>query len=144
MRNRAFAIATALVLAMMAVAGLAHAQQTLLVANIPFEFVVGDQTLRAGEYRIEPAASSGQDFLKIVDADGRLLKIVWTMGVYARDLQTPPRLVFHCYGNQYFLSQIWPAASQLGRQLEVTPREKELASKETKHEVVLLARSFTR
>ena len=37
-------------------------------------------------------------------------------------------LVFHRYGNRYFLYQIWVEGNNRGRELPRTPSEKELAS----------------
>ena len=54
MTKKAFAIASLVVLSMAIVAVSARAQASSpLLANIPFQFVAGDQTLPAGEYRIE-------------------------------------------------------------------------------------------
>ena len=54
MTKKAFAIASVVVLSMAIVAVSARAQASSpLLANIPFQFVVRDQTLPAGEYRIE-------------------------------------------------------------------------------------------
>ena len=144
MRNRSFAVAAVLVLSIVAAAGLAYAQQTLLVANVPFEFVAGGQTLPAGEYRIEPATTSGPQLLLIKRTDGHALRIVSTMAVLASEWPSQARLVFECYGNQCFLSQIWTLGTKYGRELPMSSREKELASKETRREVVLLARASTR
>src|SRR2546422_4140912 len=61
MTKKAFAIASVVVLSMAIVAVSARAQASSpLLANIPFQFVVRDQTLPAGEYRIERMLSGNR------------------------------------------------------------------------------------
>jgi hypothetical protein len=71
---------------------------------------------------------------------------VITHGAQAKEPQSESKLVFNRYGNRYFLSQVWTAGSIRGRQLPISPREKEmpqLARNETKAEVTLVARLST-
>jgi hypothetical protein len=52
---------------------------------------------------------------------------VLTLPSQANELQTETRLIFHRYGNQYFLSQIWTSGQKLGRELLVGRAEQEVA-----------------
>ena len=63
-----------------------------------------------------------------------------TMEVLANDWQAESKLIFNRYGNKYFLSQIWTAGSKSGRELPKSQRETELAGKQAKREVAVLAR----
>jgi hypothetical protein len=142
MKRETFAIAAVLAFSIVAAAMSAPAQApSVLVVNVPFEFVVGNQALPAGEYKIERGLSSRLDVLLIRRADGRALTYMLTTALHAKDVQPESKLIFNRYGNRYFLSQIWNAADQWGRELSKSPREKEMALTEVKHEVVLLARS---
>ena len=49
------------------------------------------------------------------------------------------KLVFHRYGDRYFLAQIWMAGSNSGQELPKSPRETEAARDYTVQEVVLVA-----
>jgi hypothetical protein len=60
-----------------------------------------------------------------------------TIPVDAERGKSEPVLVFHKYGNNYFLSEIWAGDSR-GRQLFKSAREKELASEVTGSEVAVL------
>jgi len=138
MTKKAFAIASVVVLSMAIVAVSARAQASSpLLANIPFQFVVRDQTLPAGEYRIEQLSSNS--VLLIRSTDGHTSTIVMTMAALANDWQSESKLVFNRYGDQYFLSQIWTAGNKSGRELYKSPRETELAGKAVKREVAVLA-----
>jgi hypothetical protein len=55
-----------------------------------------------------------------------------------------PSLVFNRYGDQYFLSQVWPAGQDDGRVLTRSKVEEELASRSGKPEVVALLVSGSR
>ena len=138
MTKKALAIASVVVLSMAVAAVSARAQAGfVLAANIPFDFVVGKQTLPAGEYRIEQL--SGRSVLLIRSTDGHTSTVVMTMPALANDWQSESKLVFNRYGDQYFLSQIWTAGNQSGRELYKSPRETELAGKAVKREVAVLA-----
>ncbi len=144
MTKKALAIASVVVLSMAVASVSARAQASFpLAANIPFDFVVGKQTLPAGEYRIEQPSSNS--VLLIRSTDGHTSTIVMTMAALANDWQSESKLVFNRYGDQYFLSQIWTAGNKSGRELYKSPRETELAGKAVKREVaVLAARSSAR
>ena len=140
MKKNVLAIATMLALSILAAAGSVHAQQPVMLVNIPFEFIAGSQTLPAGEYKIERALSSNLDILLLRKTDSRVTMFVSTIGTDAAALHPEWSLVFNRYGRHYFLSQVWTAKDQLGRVLRQSPREKELATTEQKHEVALLGR----
>jgi hypothetical protein len=125
------ALATALVSA--------NAQSTSIVrANIPFDFIVGDKTLPAGKYTVNSAASDGQA-LSIRTSGGKSLALVLTHYAAERSQKRIARMVFHRYGQQYFLAEVWSGASH-GRQLMQSKRERnlrqELASNELKSDSV--------
>ena len=141
MTKKAFAIASVVVLSMATVVVSARAQaNSPLLANIPFQFVVEDKSLPAGEYRIERMLSGNPKVLLIRSTDGRAHRTVMTMEVLANDWQAESKLIFNRYGNKYFLSQIWTAGSKSGRELPKSQRETELAGKQAKREVAVLAR----
>ena len=136
MTKKAFAIASVVVLSMAIVVVSARAQaNSPLLANIPFQFVVEDKSLPAGEYRIERMLSGNPKVLLIRSTDGRAHRTVMTMEVLANDWQAESKLIFNRYGNHYFLSQIWTQGDNSGRELFKSQRESELARKEAKREV---------
>ncbi len=55
------------------------------------------------------------------------------------DAAKQSKLVFHRYGDRYFLAQLWVAGSDSGRELAQSPREMEVARNYTVQDVVLFA-----
>ena len=119
------------VIALVTAVGSAQGQSLAykLRANIPFDFVVGDKKLPAGEYSIGRARQDSDDsILLISSADGRGNAIRLSIPVGSRVLKNEGTLVFHRYGDQYFLSQVWPVSASTGRELTRSLSERELAA----------------
>jgi frataxin-like iron-binding protein CyaY len=96
-------------------------------ANIPFDFIVADKTLPAGEYYISRTRQySNDDVLTISTVDGRALAVRLTSGVQTLTPKEQGVLVFNRYGNQHFLAQVWVAGSNLGRAFLRSRGEREL------------------
>jgi len=108
-----------------------HAQGQSLAhpirARIPFDFIVANKTLVAGEYFIQRAQPySGDGMVSVRSADGRTKLIRLSNSVQTLDPKAQVTLVFHRYGNQHFLAQVWPAGATIGRQLPKSRTEREL------------------
>jgi hypothetical protein len=124
----------------LAVPGVANAQLTspgVVKANIPFSFIVGKTTFSAGDYRVE---NSGTERVLLITAEhssqGGLIN---TLDVEAKKGSNQSKLIFHRYGNQYFLSQIWIKNETSGREIRSSRTEKELMAKAASHAVTILA-----
>ena len=118
-----------------------RAQEPVL-ANIPFAFTVGNMTLPAGQYRVEKVRD-GSPALLIQRTDRSASMMVIASAVEANAPQTQTKLVFHRYGNQCYLSQVWTAGNARGRELPKSAKEKEhglLARNETPDQVTIVAR----
>jgi hypothetical protein len=141
MKKQSFLMAGVLVLSSMAATQIARAQEAMVV-DIPFAFTAGSATLPAGEYRVQKMDRNSAVLL--IDCwDAKASALVITNAAQAKETQTESKLVFNRYGNRYFLSQVWNAGSIRGRQLPISPREKEmpqLARNETKTQITLVAR----
>jgi len=102
-----------------------------LKAQIPFDFIVADRTLRSGQYEVNNANSAG-DVLAIRDAAGKSQAMRLTSAVVSNDRRDmKAKLVFHRYGSTYFLSQVWLAGNSTGREFARTKQER-AAEKELK------------
>jgi len=115
----------------------ANAQSTSTVrADIPFDFIVGDQTLPAGKYMVNSATSDGHA-LNIRTREGKSLALVLTHEAAQHSQKRIARMVFHRHGQQYFLAEVWSGESY-GRQLFQSKRElqQELASNGSKSDSV--------
>jgi hypothetical protein len=103
-------LAAALVLASTFIAaGTSSAQEHRIKTTVPFTFTVGAFTLPAGTYTIGYAANS-PDVLVLRNWD-KNIQIVAAGSAHQSNPQRLDALVFHHYGNQYFLSQIRSEAS---------------------------------
>jgi hypothetical protein len=101
----------------------ANAQTTKAVmANIPFEFVVGDKTLAAGEYSVRPASSEGAA-LMIQSTDAKNFAVRLSGEKREVKNNTHARMVFHRYGERYFLAEVWNG-DNIGRELAKSKQER--------------------
>jgi hypothetical protein len=87
-----------------------------VVADVPFEFSVGYKTMPAGEYSVQTIVSAG-DGLLIRSADGKNLALRLSEPTERAKDKSQARLVFHRYGDRYFLAQVWSGSNNTGRQL---------------------------
>ena len=85
-------------------------------ADIPFEFVVGDKTLAAGEYWVSSTNQDGTA-LRIRNENTATTAMRLTNPIEPRRSDTRSRLVFHRYGQTYFLAEVWTGGDAIGRQL---------------------------
>ena len=109
--------------------------------NIPFNFIVSQKTLPAGEYTVEAKKNFDKVWL-IQSRDNSTCVLVITMPVQASQTPGKTKLVFHKYGDQYFLSQIWTPGDNTGRELLMPRLERELAKDAVKRQsITLTARS---
>jgi len=120
-----FRITGLMALAFVAATQVVRAQEPVLV-TIPFAFTAGEKTLPAGEYRVEKAAQ-GSLALMIRRIDGSEGTFVTSMPAARNKPETQSKLIFHRYGKQYFLSQIWVAGYAQGSQLRESAKEREQA-----------------
>jgi hypothetical protein len=114
------------------------AQSHKLKADIPFDFVVGDKTLAAGEYTVGQITRD-QSGIVIDSRDGKQSVIRLSNNLQANAPKQRTMLTFHRYGNSYFLAQVWTAGSAQGRELVRSKAERaaerELAKNASQGEV---------
>jgi hypothetical protein len=118
--------------------------ERISVINIPFSFNVGQKTLPAGEYTLEPNRKDFDKVWLIQSRDGHATALFTTIPVQASETQEEARLVFHKYGDQYFLSQIWEAGGNSGRELLLPSSERQLAKNGSERQMVVLTRDPSR
>jgi hypothetical protein len=134
MKTKLFAIAVALLLSAVATST-CYAQQAELAVKIPFAFQAGNHTMPAGEYRVKSLNDVTGTVQRLCQVDGDAVMTVLTISVETRNGNPSPQLVFHRYGETYFLAQIWTGFQ--GRQLSRSNREKEIAREEGRTEIAL-------
>ena len=109
------------------------------VMKISFDFIVGQKTLPAGEYTVEPNRRDSDNVWLIQSRDGHVSALFTTTSVRANETQETAKLVFHKYGDRYFLSQIWETGDNDGRELRIPRRERELAKNAVERKTIVLA-----
>lgn len=132
MNKALFRMAGMLALAFMA-ATQVQAQQPLY-ANVPFGFTAGKVDLPAGTYRVTKVAEhSPAVLIQRTDGSSAVFLISTAALPKSQTEQSQSKLVFHRYGNRYFLSQVWREDSIRGSQFPVTTEEKEEAIATNNH-----------
>ncbi len=122
-----------LILVLSAVPG--HAQDEAKVkATIPFDFVVGNKELKAGNYVIESLLANNA--LQFRSEDGDVQQIAFTVPIETNRTGNHERLLFNHDGDQYFLSQVWLSGDENGRELIPGAQEKAAANRSTSDQVV--------
>jgi hypothetical protein len=84
------------------------------------------------------AAISDTGTLSVIGG-GSELAMVNSYAVQANAASTSTKLIFHRYGDEYFLYQVWVQGESRGRELPPTKVEKELASNARSSTVAVLA-----
>jgi hypothetical protein len=107
-------------LALIAVAGVASAHGQSLSnpvrAKIPFDFTVADKKFSAGDYYISRVrTNSGDLVLRVSSVTENRSAFQLTSGVVTSSPKKSDTLIFHQYGDQYFLFEVWPAGANTGR-----------------------------
>ena len=91
-----------------------------LASDVPFAFHVGEENCASGQYTIEKSAAHAYQIMRGQEGCSFLLG-------YGIPLsgKSQPKLVFHRYHDQYFLSEIW-SGNGTGSRLSISKREQEV------------------
>jgi hypothetical protein len=116
MKKLAFnvSILLSLIFSLSAISVYAQSRTLISKVEIPFDFSIRNKTLPAGVYRVERIF---QDVILIRSEDGQEACVSLTTPVRAKEVSETARLLFHRYGETYFLFQIWEPGSDDGRQV---------------------------
>jgi len=101
-----------------------------LRANIPFDFKVGDKTFSAGQYTVNRALQD-DSVIKVSSLEGKANTFRATTEVSTRNARDKGTLVFHRYGDQYYLAQVWPAGASTGRSLPMSRSERDIKNQQS-------------
>jgi hypothetical protein len=121
----------------LSIAGTARAQLqgSEMRASIPFDFIVRGKTLPAGKYELsrindEPIG------LMMRNIDHKRDEVIFeTEPVHVRSMTRKDVLVFHRYGDSYFLSEVVTAGEDTGRELAPSHAERQLRSETARNQV---------
>jgi hypothetical protein len=121
MKRNLFGILTTLTLALSISVPLSA--QTIAKATVPFDFTVGQTQMPAGTYEISPLSHSA-----IVIRGNKTAKSVLSLfnSEEPKRADNTAKLVFHKYGDRYFLSQVFRGYGGAVMQLPTSKLEEEV------------------
>jgi hypothetical protein len=99
---------------------------TALRATIPFDFSVRGKTLPAGKYEIKRITDAPDGLIISSVNDKHERAMFETEPVELRKTPNRGEIVFHRYGDSYFLSKVFSGGEQMGRELPVSREERRL------------------
>jgi hypothetical protein len=112
--------------------------QTQIVSDVPFNFVVGEKTMPAGQYSVTQL-TAGSSALLIAEKNAKSSSIRLATDLEPKRSKTQARMVFHRYGQNYFLAEVWKGGDSFGKKLQRSRQERaierELASIISKSEL---------
>jgi len=91
-------------------------------ADVPFSFRIADRVLPPGTYTVTARANGLMELWNTGTQQGIMVMAGANMSGHS-----DPKLVFNCYGDRYFLSQVWFGNEDAGRVLAKGHLEKEIA-----------------
>lgn len=103
-----------------------------LVVDVPFAFSVAGQKFPAGHYIVKQRT----DMIRIFNDHNQSL-FVPTHGAF-RGKVDGSKLVFHRYGDSYFLSSLWVDGNKSGKELYPSKAEHEVKAKQTEMEMAVV------
>jgi hypothetical protein len=121
MKRSVFVALMTLIVACSIAVPVVNAQQTIMTANVPFAFSIGDKQLPAGAYAVREVGRA--TLVQSKDAVHSVMSIYNYAGPSKAD---STKMVFHKVGDHYFLAQIWTSARGEGLEVPESKREKEL------------------
>lgn len=110
---------------MLAVGSVSAQSNSHLMVNIPFDFAAGKAQFKAGDYFVSRSSESILVLRRIHD---RTDTLVFAPNKLQRpDTNLLGKLVFHRYGNEYFLAEVWTNRNTIGRSINKSGAERRLA-----------------
>lgn len=128
----------ALLLMLGFVVGPAHGQAGApgIKVTVPFRFVIQRTAFDSGDYFM----FSSRDKVWVQDATRRNVAVLLTGALDGRVPQRDGKVIFDCYFEECFLSQVWIAGQEAGRILSTSKRQIELLSASAGQQFVLLGK----
>ena len=124
MKRNGYMVLTVAALVLMSLVP-AYAQlKTSATVNIPFTFTVDEIRMPSGEYLI---ASPSEKVISIQRVGGTEVKVTLTTTGSAARQTGPAKLVFHKYGNAYFVAAAWMPKSDHPQEFFTSASEIEVA-----------------
>jgi hypothetical protein len=109
----------------LAVASVRAQSSVKIRANIPFDFTAGTAKLKAGKYTIQRSSGKILALRAVNETKDVFVLVQYT--VQRTDSDRNGKLVFHRYGNDYFLTETWTSGEPIGNGLNESAAERRVA-----------------
>ena len=141
MKNTAIKLMSLAVLTFSLAVISAQAQSAIrYAANIPFDFFVGKEWFKRGEYKVQLAnPQSANGAIMISSADGKDTRIFMSTEKYVNPKNAMSSLIFNRYDTQYFLSAV--VTPTLGADFPKSSNERQMAKRQTSETEVVAVRN---
>jgi hypothetical protein len=98
--------------------------------TIPFDFSVGKVSLPSGTYSVTRTGAA-HSLLQLCHKQGKGDAVATINSIQSNReaLSDKDKLVFHRYGNQYFLAQFWTQGSSVGFELPTSEAERQISER---------------
>src|SRR5271166_2460510 len=113
-KNLTSVMATVIVMAAAMVTPVFAQHSGPMKVAVPFNFVVENDRLQAGDYTIERIANGR---LRIHNNDGSVSATFLAMPTQRTDAPEKAHFIFNHYGSEYFLAKIWTPGQETGWEL---------------------------
>jgi hypothetical protein len=95
--------------------------------DVPFEFTAGHSVFPAGKYTIRLDGVSPGGVMQITSEDGKVLGMQLTHAAQSIQPKNDAVVIFHRYGDQYFLFQVWSVGDTIGLEIPKSSAERQAA-----------------
>jgi hypothetical protein len=103
------------------------AQEFRVTATVPFEFMVAGRSMPAGDYAVRRAGSIVSGAIQVSGENVSVLTLANFDSVGQTEKTGQTLLIFHRYGDRYFLSRITDGSGNRGVEIPTSHTEKELS-----------------
>ncbi len=93
--------------------------------DVPFDFSAGSRVFPAGKYTIRPAGVNTNGVIRITSEDGKTSGVLLTNSAESIESKNETALIFHRYGDQYFLFQVWVVGDTIGLEVPKSSMERQ-------------------
>jgi hypothetical protein len=126
MKKKLFKFGAFLAALLTASVAVAQSNQSEAVADIPFTFIVANHSFAAGRYTFKPV---NQTLLRIFSSDNEGIVVLVDKAAETVAPDDAGKMIFHRYGESFFLREVWAPASWSGRKVIESPAETQLRRK---------------
>ena len=96
--------------------------------DVPFDFTAADHRIfPAGKYTIQSEGMNGNGVIRIISEDGKASVFLSTNSAQSIRSRDETVVIFHRYGDQYFLFQVWAIGDNIGSEIPKSSIERQAA-----------------